>query len=280
MARSSRISSTGRPTSSAAQPASPSMSSGRRSTPSTVTARSQDRWLSPTCSSATRSGSTAKCAASRRCRPIATLHRPMRPRVRVEERLRHDADRVGEVDDPGSRRRAPGRLLGDLQDDGDRPERLGEAARAGRLLAEDAEPVGQRLVDVPGLLAADPELDHDEVGPVECGVAIVGRADACRPADPPEHPARQRRNDLEPAEIRVEERELIDRKTVDPPRESLDELGRIRAAGTDDRDLETDLRGPPSTAGAGTRSHPLTPRSIVYNIITCSPQSPIPGPDR
>jgi len=41
------------------------------------------------------------------------------PRARVEERLRHDADRVGEVDDPGSRRRAPGRLLGDLEDDGD-----------------------------------------------------------------------------------------------------------------------------------------------------------------
>ena len=61
----------------------------------------------------------------------------------------------------------------------------------------------QRLVDVPGLLAPDSELDHDEVGPVECGVAIIGRGDPCRPADAPEHPAGEPCHDVEASEIWV-----------------------------------------------------------------------------
>src|SRR6266581_2688852 len=46
------------------------------STPSTRTARSHDRWFSPTCSSSTRSHGTARSAASLRCMPMATLHSP------------------------------------------------------------------------------------------------------------------------------------------------------------------------------------------------------------
>jgi hypothetical protein len=170
-------------------------------------------------------------------------------RARVEERLRHDPNRVREVHDPRPGSSPPGCLLGDLENDGDRPERLGEAARAGGLLAEDAEAVRQRLVDVTGLLASDPELDDDEVGTVKGRVTIVGLADAGRPADPPEHAAGQAAHDPEPPEIRVEERELIDRKTIDPSREPLDKLGRVRAAGADDRDLQAYLRGPPPMPG-------------------------------
>ena len=134
----------------------------------------------------------------------------------------------------------------------------------------------QRLVDVPGLLAPDSELDHDEVGPVErrgpvLGLEVVrehGRAGGLglRP-----HPGQFLERLLTHAFDHGDEGVL---------REPLDELGRIRAAGTDDRDLEADLRGPPSTAGAGARSRALTPRVIVYNITTCSPQPPIPGPNR
>ena len=70
------MSSTGRPTSSPSRAPGSARSSGRRSTPSSRIARSQDRWLSPTCSSSTRSGATPKWAAKRRWKPMATLHRP------------------------------------------------------------------------------------------------------------------------------------------------------------------------------------------------------------
>ena len=53
-------------------------------------------------------------------------------------------------------------VLGQVEDDRHGPERLGEAARSGGLLADAAEPVGQRLVGEPGRLPADPELDEDE----------------------------------------------------------------------------------------------------------------------
>ena len=64
---------------------------------------------------------------------------PDRPMAVVEQRLGDDPDRVREVDDPGARRRAAGGPLGEVQDDRHGPERLGEAAGAGRLLADRAE---------------------------------------------------------------------------------------------------------------------------------------------
>ena len=70
--------------------------------------------------------------------------------------------------------------LGEVEHDGHRPQRLGEAARPGRLLADDAEASGQRLVDQPGRLAADAQLDEHEVGAVERRVAIVGQRSAGR----------------------------------------------------------------------------------------------------
>ena len=78
---------------------------------------------------------------------IATLHSPMRPVPRVDERLGHDADRVREVDDPGIRRGAAARQLGELEHERHGPQRLGQAAGAGRLLADRAEAEGERLVD-------------------------------------------------------------------------------------------------------------------------------------
>ena len=82
-------------------------------------------------------------------------------------------DRVGEVDDPRARRRALAHFLGDLEQHGHGAQRLGEAARAGRLLADRAELVGQRLVDEPSLLAADAQLDEHEIGAVERLVAVA-----------------------------------------------------------------------------------------------------------
>ena len=156
------------------------MSSGRRSTPSTRTARSQLRWLSPTCSSSTRSGETPNRSAMPRWRLIATLHSPI---------ARWPASSSAWLTIPTglvkSTIHAPGRAalrgqLGELEDHGHGPQRLREAAGAGRLLADDAERRRQRLVDEAGRLPADAQLDEHEVGAVDGGVAVAGAASAGR----------------------------------------------------------------------------------------------------
>ena len=85
------------------------------------------------------------------------------------QRLGHDPDRVGEVDDPGAGRGAPAGQLGQLEHERDGPQRLGEAAGTGRLLADDAEARRHRLVGQPGGLAADAELDEHEIGAIDGG---------------------------------------------------------------------------------------------------------------
>ena len=67
---------------------------------------------------------------------------------------------------------APGRgalrgAFGEVQDKRDGPQRLGEPAGAGRFLPDDPEPRRQRLVDEAGGLAADAQLDEDEVSAVQ-----------------------------------------------------------------------------------------------------------------
>ena len=47
----------------------------------------------------------------------------------VDERLRDDPDRVREVDDPGTGCASPPGELGELEDQRNGPERLGEASR-------------------------------------------------------------------------------------------------------------------------------------------------------
>ena len=64
--------------------------------------------------------------------------------------------------------------LGDLEHDGHRAQRLGEAAGAGRLLADAAAGERHRLVREPRRLAADADLDQDEVGAVDGAVEVVG----------------------------------------------------------------------------------------------------------
>ena len=125
-----------------------SSNAGRRSSPSTSTLRSHVRWLSPTWSSCTRSGSTPNIAANSRWNPIATLQSPIARWPSIQQRLRHQAGRVGEVHEPRAGRAALGRLLGELQHHRHRPQRLGEPAGTGRLLADAPEPERDRLVPV------------------------------------------------------------------------------------------------------------------------------------
>ena len=92
---------------------------------------------------------------------VAQAHGPV---ALVEQRLGHDPHRVGEVHQPRAGV-GPGRhLLRQPQHDRHRAQRLGQPAGADRLLAQAPVPDGQGLVDVAGRLAADAQLDDDEVG--------------------------------------------------------------------------------------------------------------------
>ena len=83
-----------------------------------------------------------------------------------------DADRVGEVDDPGAGLGpAPG-PLGDVQHDRHGAQRLGQAAGAGGLLADAAALQRPGLVPLPGRLAADPQLEQHRAGAVQALVQV------------------------------------------------------------------------------------------------------------
>ena len=101
-------------------------------------------------------------------RDVAQADRPV---ALVEQRLGHDPHGVREVEDPRAGCRPSRRRLRELQDHRHGPQRLGEPAGAGGLLADRPERRRQRLVDQPGGLAADPQLDDHEVGAVERLVA-------------------------------------------------------------------------------------------------------------
>ena len=116
----------------------------------------------------------------------------------VEQGLHHDADRVGEVDQPGAIRGAPLGLLRDVEHHRDRAQRFGETAGSGCLLADAAELEGQRLVDQARCLAADPQLDDDEVGAVQRPLAVLGDDEPTRPFVLLEDAARQPADDVEP----------------------------------------------------------------------------------
>ncbi len=130
-----------------------------------------------------------------------------------------------------------GRLLGDVEDDRDGSQRLGQSPRAGRLLPDAPEADGNGLVPMTGPLAADPELHDDEIGAVDGPAAVVGRDQDSRPALGLEDPAGQAGHDLEPLGIGIQQHELVDDQPVLVTAEALDQLGRVGAAPTHDGDL-------------------------------------------
>src|SRR3954464_10849284 len=74
----------------------------------------------------------------------------------VEQGPGDDADRVGEVDDPGARLGPPADPVGDVEHHRHRAQRLAQPSRAGRLLPYAAALERERLVADPRLLPADP----------------------------------------------------------------------------------------------------------------------------
>ena len=170
--------------------------------------------------------------------PDRHVAQPDRPVALVEERLGDDPDRVREVDDPRVVGGTPPDPLREVQHDRHRPERLGEAARARRLLADRAELRRERLVDQPSRLPTDAKLDEHEAGAVDRRVGVAGEGQPPAPAQPIEHPAGQPADDLEALGVDVEQDQLVDRQAIGAARDALDQLGGVRAAAADDRELQ------------------------------------------
>ena len=213
----------------------PASSSGSRSSPSTRTARSQVRWLSPTWSSDTDSGATPSSDGEVPLQPDRHVAQPDRAVPGVEQRPGDDADRVGEVDEPRARRGPPPGELGDLQHERHGAQRLGEPARPGRLLSHAAEVERPRLVPVPRRLPADPELDEHRGRAVDPVFGVGGPPDGrlvpVRPHDPRGH----RPDRGQPRLVGVDQDQLGDLRR-EPP-EPVGELGRVGGAAADDREL-------------------------------------------
>ena len=166
---------------------------------------------------------------------------PDRLVVVVEQRARDDADGVREVDDPGVVRELTNALR-DLEDDGDGPERLREAAGACRLLADTAAGERRRLVAEARGLAADTDLDQHEVGAVDGALELIRHVEGACVALTREHPRGEPADHLAPLRVDVVQDERVDVET----REPRHELRRVRRASTDDGDL-----------------HPFTPVSVT-----------------
>ena len=106
-------------------------------------------------------------AANRRWKPMATLHRPIaRWPSSSSACVTMPTGFVKSTTQASLAPRRGGRL-GDVEHHRYRAQSLGEAARPGRLLADAAELERQRLVDEPGRLAADAQLDDDEARAVD-----------------------------------------------------------------------------------------------------------------
>lgn len=163
-----------------------------------------------------------------------------------------DADRVGEVDDPGVRA-GEADLFGDVQHHRDGAQRLGEAAGAGGLLAD--APALQRpgLVLVAGGLSADAQLEQDGVGAPDPGGDLGGGGDGGAVALPGEDPAGQAGDQLQPVGGRVDQDEFADREGVPQPGEAVDQLRCVGGTAADDCQLQCGHQ-------------PLTPVSVTPSM--------------
>ncbi len=133
----------------------------------------------------------------------------------LQQRARHDADRVGEVDDPGVRRGMSAHGLGDVEHHRHRSQGLRQAAGAGGLLTDAPALERERLVAEPRGLPTDAQLDeHDGgVGRRQQTRSVVSRSDVFD-AGVVEHPAGEAADDLEPLGVGVVQDELVEREGV------------------------------------------------------------------
>src|SRR6266511_535404 len=162
----------------------------------------------------------------------------------VEQRLGDDPDRVGEVDQPGPGGGAAGRLLGDVEHHRHGPQRLGEPARPGGLLADAAELQRQRLVDAPLRLPADAKLDDHEVRAVQRLLEPPGQLQPAAEAGPREHAAGEAADHLQALLVGVEQHQLVHWQPLRAGGEALHQLWGVGAASPHHRDLQAHPRAP------------------------------------
>ncbi len=139
------------------------------------------------------------------------------------------------------------RSVREVEDDRHGAQRLGQPARAGGLLTDAAAVVREGLVDVPGGLAADAELEEDGVGAVDALVRVGGGGDLRGAALAGQDAAGERGDDVEPIRVGVDQGDLGDGQAQ--PGESVDEFGGVRGSATDNGDLQ-----------------PLTPVSVTPSM--------------
>ena len=82
----------------------------------------------------------------------------------VEQGFGHDPRRVGQVEQDGPGSQALD-IASDLQRGSHRAQRAGKSARAGGLVADQAQAHGSFLIAHPGSQPTHPDLQDDEVGP-------------------------------------------------------------------------------------------------------------------
>ncbi len=186
----------------------------------------------------------------------------------VEQRPRHDPDRIREVDDPGAVRRALAHAVGDLEHDGHRAERLAEPARAGRLLPDAAAREWHRLVGEPRLLAPDADLDQHEVGSVDRAIEVVRDLERPVVALARKHARGEAADDLSAQLVDVVQHELAHVDAVSLPREPRHELGRVRRTAADDRDFHpfTPVSVTPSTNAFCARKNRMITGAITSSV--------------
>ena len=119
-----------------------------------------------------------------------------------------DADRVGEIDDPGVRAGALPCFPGDVEHHRHRAQRLGQPAGPGGFLADAAVFQRPGLVPLPGRLPADPQLEQHRAGLVQAVVQVGRPAQRGRVAERAQDPRAERADHGEPLLGRVDQHDL------------------------------------------------------------------------
>ncbi len=172
----------------------------------------------------------------------------------LQQCARHDADRVGEVDDPRVVGGALAHRLGDVEDDGHRAQRLGEPAGAGGLLPDAVAHQRERLVAGARPLPADAQLQQHCRRAVDRGVAVAREREARRRPALVQDALREAADDVEPLGVGVEQHQLLDGQHVAEPCQAVDQLGRVRRSASDDGELHA--------------AHPFTPVRVIPSTNT------------
>ena len=156
----------------------------------------------------------------------------------VEQRLRHDPDRVGEVDQPGARI-GPGRhLLGQLEHDRHRAQRLGQPAGARRSPGPGTRsPTGSVSSTWRAAWPPMRSWTTTKSAPSERGVRVGRRRERAAPSPRPQDALGESTHDLAPQVARIEQDEIVDDDPVLQIAQTVDQFGGVGAPTADDGHL-------------------------------------------